>query len=243
MNWKGFCILCLAFTVEAKKSGKKEEAKLKKESFEPADPSWLAYLTDIDPTDELTPIDTFKTDCDPNEFKFQGCHAALISPDLAVTNRDCLGRQQSRLKSLWIVQGMYDKGRYINVGSYRKVHGNVFFPPPKECHQGNEGTECMRNLVLLRFDAIPNVRPIEIPAAPMNIEDKRIKCKIYGWAKNASDSYQSVSSPALLTDTMFCSDIKPGSTIRKNDLCFANQKSNVCSNVSTYSIQMSKLFE
>ena len=84
--------------------------------------------------------------------------------------RACLGRQQSRKNDLWIVQGMLDKEYFITLGSVRKVHSSVFYPPPKDCKSGKDGPECMRNIVLLRFDAIPNVKPIDIPAAQMNID-------------------------------------------------------------------------
>ena len=39
-----------------------------------------------------------------------------------------------------------------------------------KCHTGKEGPECMRNIVLLRFDKIHNVKPIDIPAAQMSID-------------------------------------------------------------------------
>ena len=90
--------------------------------------------------------------------------------------RACLGRQQSRKNDLWIAQGMLDKEKFEAYGAVRKVHSSVFFPPPKECHTGKEGPECMRNIVLLRFDEIPNVKPIDIPAAQMSIDGtKRFK--------------------------------------------------------------------
>ena len=65
---------------------------------------------------------------------------------------------------------MLDKEYFITLGSVRKVHSSVFYPPPKDCNSGKDGPECLRNIVLLRFDAIPNVKPIEIPAAQMNID-------------------------------------------------------------------------
>ena len=92
--------------------------------------------------------------------------------------RACLGRQQSRKNDLWIAQGMLDKEKFETYGAVRKVHSSVFFPPPKECHTGKEGPECMRNIVLLRFDKIHNVKPIDIPAVQMNIDGAKKK-KIY----------------------------------------------------------------
>ena len=65
---------------------------------------------------------------------------------------------------------MLDKEYFITLGSVRKVHSSVFYPPPKDCKSGKDGPECLRNIVLLRFDAIPNVKPIDIPAAQMNID-------------------------------------------------------------------------
>ena len=58
-------------------------------NLEPSDASWLAYLTDEEPTKDLIPMNTFAPDnaCDPNDMNFKGCHAVLVKPDLAVTNR------------------------------------------------------------------------------------------------------------------------------------------------------------
>ena len=91
MNLKG--IFLLAVCVLAKKSKKLEKESVvsyqKSKNLEPSDQSWLAYLVDEEPNDDLIPINTFAANesCNPNDLKFKGCHAALISPDLAVTNR------------------------------------------------------------------------------------------------------------------------------------------------------------
>ena len=58
-------------------------------NLEPSDASWLAYLTNEEPTKDLIPMNTFAPDnvCDPHDTNFKGCHAVLIRKDLAVTNR------------------------------------------------------------------------------------------------------------------------------------------------------------
>ena len=71
-----------------------------------------------------------------------------------------------------------------------------------------------------------------------------MNCRTYGWGvwgvkakdkkgKKSSSPFQAFSTPAKLVDGMFCSDaVKSGSVMRKNDLCYANKKTKVCSMVS-----------
>ena len=57
--------------------------------MEPEHASYLVYITDQEPTNELLPINTFAADkqCDPNNLTFVGCHGALIAPNKAIVNR------------------------------------------------------------------------------------------------------------------------------------------------------------
>ena len=74
--------------------------------LEPEHASYLAFVTDQEPTDGLLPINTFAAhdQCNLTDIAFKGCHAVLIQPDVALTNRQCLGRQQIRLNNLWVFE-------------------------------------------------------------------------------------------------------------------------------------------